>query len=278
LIRTLLAASHEDILRVRFAVALAATLALGAALSLAIKELLPSRPGIPPVAAIAATSLLLLAAQTLVLVNFGLVARNTRPFAVFLAWLKTVLLTGAALIGIYLSGVGSDSPRMPWIAWGYCAGFTGLLATFWALLSLAIGRRVLALQIVLVFAVLANSALFWTRSPITAFSSNESTWSAQLPDATLKLSPPLALAGAWHQEGGADGAREGSRFDIIRAPLSYDVWIGSYHTPPYPAVLPRSGDHERPFNPGLLLALLIWTIPLLMLTEVLNAKMNRTRS
>lgn len=275
MIRTLLAALREDFLRARVALAVAAALALGAVLSLALKELLPSRPGIPPIAAIAATTLLILAAQTLAFVNFGSAARDTRPFAVLRAWLKVVLVSGVALIGMSLSGVAPESPRMPWIAWGYCAGFTGLLATLWTLLSQLTGHRILALQFVFAIAVLSNAALFWTRAPITAFSGEEQSWSAQLPDATLKLSPPMALAGAWHQEGGADGMREGARFDIIRAPLSYDIWIGSYHTPPYPAVLPRAGNADRPFHPGLLLALLVWSLPLLLLTEVLNAKRMR---
>jgi len=275
LIRTLLLTLRDELLRTRFVAALSVSAIAGALLALGTKELIPSRPNSPHLAGIAATTVVLLLLQAFAFDNFGSAARSSRAFTGLAAWLKSVLIAGAALLGIFVTGAASESPRITLIVWAYCAGFIGLIGTLWALLSITTGQRILALQIVLVLAVLANTALFWSRGPITAFSSLQGHWSQQLPEATMKLSPPLALAGAWHQEGGQENTREGSRFDIIRAPLTYDVWIGSYQTVPYPEVLPRSPS-GAPFNPGLLLALLIWSMPLLLLTEVLNARRLRT--
>lgn len=272
MIRTLLPALRDELFRTSVAVALVTATVVGSLLALGLKELIPSRPSSPRLAGIAATTFIILAIQGLALLNFGKAASSARAYSCFSAWLKTVLLAGGALSGVFLTGILSDSPRIALITWAYCAGFTGLMGAFYGLLSLTTGRRGLALQVVLVVAVLANSALFWSRGPITAFSSLEGHWTQQLPDATMKLSPPLALAGAWHQEGGNESTREGSRFDIIRAPLAYDVWIGSYQTVPYPEVMPRSSTAGTPFHPGLLLALLIWSLPLLIFTEVLHAR------
>lgn len=272
MIRIFLYALRDELLRTYFAATLAASMLAGVALALAMKELIPARPSSPHLAGIAATTVILLLLQALSFANFGTAARNPRPFAGFAGWLKTVLVAATALLGIYVTGVASDSPRITLIVWAYSAGFIGLIGTVWALLALTTGQRILALQVVLVLTILANTAVFWSRGPITAFSSLEGHWSQQLPEATMKLSPPLALAGAWHQEGGRESSREGSRFDIIRAPLTYDVWIGSYQTVPYPEVLPRGSTTGAPFNPGLLLALLVWSLPLLLLTEVLNAR------
>lgn len=272
MIRTLLITLRDELIRSRFGVALAAASITGAMLALSMKELIPARPNSPYLAGIAATTLILLFSQALAFTNFGTAARSSRAFAGFAAWLKTVLIAAAALLGVFVTGVTSESPRIALIVWAYSAGFIGLIGTVWALLAITTGQRVLALQIVLVLAVLTNTALFWSRGPITAFSSLDGHWSQQLPVATMKLSPPLALAGAWHQEGRQESTGEGSRFDIIRAPLTYDVWIGSYQTVPYPEVLPRSGASGAPFNPGVLLALLIWSLPLLLFTEILNAR------
>jgi hypothetical protein len=94
----------------------------------------------------------------------------------------------------------------------------------------------------------------------------------------MKLSPPAALSAAWHQESATQhGSREDARFDLIRSPLTYDIWVGSYQAVPYPKIIPESQPPE-PFQPGLLLALLIWSLPLLVFAEALQHPRSLQRS
>lgn len=261
---------RDALLNPRYLLLLGGALITGFVCSIAARELIPMRPSSPPLAAIAVTTFLLLLHQAATLSFLG--AGTTAS----IAWLKSVLLCAVALAGVLVLGLAS--PRMLLIVWALCACYAGLLCAAWALLSLLTQRRTVALQCVLLLAVLANSALFWSRGPITAYSRSESL-GAMLPDAVMKLSPPLALSGAFHQEAETQSSREGARFDIIRAPLTYDVWIGSYQAVPYPEVLPQKATLAQRFQPGMILSLGLWFLPVLLLCGWLqNKKINPAES
>jgi hypothetical protein len=117
---------------------------------------------------------------------------------------------------------------------------------------------------------LAVSALFWTRGPIELLghgAENGSSSAAWLAAGVVAASPPLAVASVWHEE--SDAARKGAEsYDFVRAPLTYQVWIGSYRAVPYPQILPSAPDRQNGFRLGLLLPMLLAGLLLLLASDV----------
>jgi hypothetical protein len=139
--------------------------------------------------------------------------------------------------------------------------------------------RQIAAQATWLMLTVAATALFWSREPIqmlTRSGAKDTAIATRAADGVMKLSPPLAVVATWYQASDAARQRGSSdnRFDLIRAQLSYEVWIGSYQALPYPEVTPASvpdpqGERPPSLNPGLILAMLAWGLPLLLLMDVL---------
>jgi hypothetical protein len=264
-VRSFFATIRERLLQRHFIVSAIVFFALGAASAFAFKQWIPLRPEAPPLAAIAATTVLLLLIQAATLAFLGLESAASQRWTAALAFIQSSLLTLLSYAGIALAGVVSSLSVLIPAAWVTVA-FAAILCALFGLFHLLLERKTLVLQIVLSLAVLLNSALFWSRAIIT------DSGVQGMADGVMKFSPPLALAAAWHQEGHSrHGAREDSRFDIIRSPLTYDIWVGSYQAVPYPPIYPESKDGE-PFQPGILMVLLLWGIPVLITAEVLRKK------
>jgi hypothetical protein len=243
--------------------ALALILAFGIGLCAAafVTRIIPVRPEAPPLAAIAATTLLILLLQAAAFLFLAL-EEDASSWPGTVAFLKTALLGAAAHLGA-LAASPQGSFRVLLIAWALSAAFAGVFCALHALISLCICRKRLALQAVLVLAIFLNSALFWTRAIII------DSGTQLIADVVMKLSPPVTLSSVWHQESViAPNAREDARFDLIRSPLTYETWVGSYHAVPYPKILPEA-QRSEPYQPGLLLVLFIWALPLLVFAEAL---------
>ncbi|HYG73568.1 MAG TPA: hypothetical protein VEK08_00945 [Planctomycetota bacterium] len=248
---------------------------LGLSLPPALRGIYPDKVTPVPYALVACTYVFLFAAITTIL--FWLGSRHLTQWKHFCVWLASVLFIAAGLLGMRLSG-GAGLPFL--ILFLLLGAQAGVLCAGHALLDLIFDRFPgAAMQSTVLLTGIAVTALLWSREPIHLLSQNpawqESRAADRLTYGVMKLSPPVALATAWHEAGATpDGRqREGSRFDLIRAPLSYEVWIGSYQAVPYPEILPvsetRAGGVHL-FRPNLILALLAWALPLLLFGDVLT--------
>lgn len=205
-----------------------------------------------------------------------------RPWNALAAWLQSLLLCGAALGGVALAPTHHESVRTFLSIWALFAGHAAIVAAAYGMLSTLFFPAVRpARQCMLLGVGLMTTALFWSRGLIetTAQSSSDSDAlrAAAMADAVVKLSPPVTVAEAWHQE--CDASRRpshgnDSRFDLVHGPLTYNVWLGSFQMVAYPDLFPPPaiGDDSQHFNPGLLLAMLAWALPVLILCEVLAHK------
>ncbi|MCY3023954.1 MAG: hypothetical protein NTW87_33665, partial [Planctomycetota bacterium] len=207
----------------------------------------------------------------------SLARRQGQPWQHVCAWLGTVLVCGAAFAGLGVAGTHGESPRTFVVLWALFAAQAAVLAAVHALLSLFLYfAPQLAEQVTLLMLGFAVTALFWSREPIQmlahAAPPGQASSASRLAEGVLKLSPPLAVASVWHQESDAArwaGGRSRARFDLIRAPLTYELWIGSYQPLPYPAILPSRASGA--FVPGIVLAMLLWGLPLLVFGDILSA-------
>jgi hypothetical protein len=163
--------------------------------------------------------------------------------------------------------------------WALFAGQAAIVAAAFGLLStLFFPAARPARQCVLLGVGLMATALFWSRGLIEIAAPAPA---AAMADAVVKLSPPVTVADTWYQE--CDASRKptrgnDSRFDLIHGPLTYNVWLGSFQMVAFPDLFPPSYSNENDaqgFNPGLLLAMLAWALPVLVLCEVLARKRPR---
>ena len=273
-IRALPTALKDQVLRRSIAPLVLAALC-GWLLPYALKTFLPS--GIPfPYTAIAASlfiNLLCLAALLTLLAR----ATKDEPWSLLAAWLGSVVIAGAAMAGLALAHTHDESTHTFIVLWLLFAAQAALVTAVCGLLRVLTGSRRFSVQATALVVGVLVTALFWSREPITQLAQRrESVASDRLAIGVLKLCPSFAMASAWNQEcDAATDAKRGNRFDLIRAPLTYDVWIGSYQAMPYPEILPsRQADDPgefgtREFKPGLVLALLLWGLPLLVFADLL---------
>jgi hypothetical protein len=206
-------------------------------------------------------------------------SKTQGPWIISGAWLQSLLLCGAAFAGVAMAPVHHESWRTFFAMWALFAAHAAVITGIFGLLATLFFPSVRpARQCVLLCVGVMATALFWSRGLIemTAQSPSEADapHAAQMADAVVKLSPPVTVAEAWHQE--CDAARKqtqsGSRFDIIHGPLTYNVWLGSFQMVAYPDLYPARGGEG--FNPGLLLAMLAWALPVVALCEVLGKRRN----
>jgi hypothetical protein len=254
-----------------FVAYLAIAFALGAALSHAIHTLIPTRPNAPPLALIAASFVLVMASQALTAGFLG--TDELRPWHALLAGLKSALIAGAGTAGIFVSGAGSEPFFTALLIALLCVALAAAWCAAFSVLAALLGTPRRALQALLLLAAIANTGLFWSREVITSAATRESKLGNALPNAVMYGSPPLALASVWHQESAAARREQSdqSRFDLIRAPLTYDVWIGSYQAVPYAAITPAfPRDGQRTL--GLLGLIFFFALPTLWISEALRAR------
>jgi len=252
--------------------------AFGLALAYALGWLLPSAAASPPYAAIAASVVIDLAGLAFLLFRLPVTAGRTGAWTGAAAWLGSVLACGAALAGLSIAGVHKESWRTFVVLWGLTAGQCMLLAALYGWLAFLFRFEPrLPAQITCVVLSLAVAALFWSREPIELLgrgAAGGSSTAAWLAAAVVAASPPLAVASVWHEE--SDGARKGTAsFDVVRAPLSYQVWIGSYRAVPYPRIVPGVTGPENSFRFGLLLPMLLAGMPLLILSDAAAMRFRR---
>ena len=258
---------------------------LGLGLAYALGWLLPSAAAVPlsadsapPYAAIAASVVIDLAVLAGLLIWLPVTAWKGAAWPGTGAWLGSVLACGAALAGLSVAGVHMEPMRTFVVLWGLMAAQCAVLAALhgWLAFLFRFEPRLPA-QTTCVLLALAVTALFWSREPIELLgrgAEGGSSTAAWLAAGVVAASPPLAVASVWHQESGA--ARTGAAsFDIVRAPLTYQVWIGSYRAVPYPQILPVSQGQERGFRFGLLLPLLFTGVLLLVLSDVAAQRWRR---
>lgn len=290
ILHSLLPALRQHLWCKGVALVLAVAFACGWSLGRALNGLLPSAASAPPYAAIAASVVLDLACLALLLIWLPRAAEKGSAWTNTAAWLGSTLAGLAALAGLSLSG-GGEPLRTFAVLGGLLAAQGAVLAAVYGWLAVLFRFEPrLAPLVAGVVLSLAATALFWSREPIQLLgheAEDGASSAAWLAEAVVAGSPPLAVASVWHQESaaarggaGAGGGAGAARFDIIRAPLTYEVWLGSYRAVPYPQILPGSGGGSggggeggggvgsEGFRFGLVAGLLLPGLLLLLLSDI----------
>jgi hypothetical protein len=251
-------------------------LVLGLALPPLIHPLLGRATGVQPMHVMLASHALHLFAIGLVLM---LLPSQTarRPWGNLGAWLAGNIVFLTAMLGLRLSpAAGSESLKTFLSLAALVAAQAAVICAINALLTIWTGAN-LARQFSLLLAAVMCSALFWSKGAIEA---TKGAGNVILTNGVKKLSPPIAAAGIWHQH--SDAARSGAgeaKFDIILGHITYGLWVGS-NAGPYPEFFPPQAGEEigKPFHPGLILAMLLWGLPLLLLGDLLLTRQTNPQS
>lgn len=199
------------------------------------------------------------------------------------AWLRVACLAAAGFGGVWAASAQQESARIFAALVLLSSAQSAALFAAYALLDVLCESRGRAPRLLCALGLaLFSTALFWTREPILWLSKSGGALSGLSPrvsDGVMKLSPPVAVAAAWFTEsdaarGGAGGATP--RFDLVRGPLTYTAWIGSYQLVAVPGILPSGLSTDfyarEDFSPGIALILLLWALPLLALGGWLKPK------
>ena len=200
--------------------------------------------------------------------------RDLQPQTFLSAWFVSVIVCACAFAGLGMPRTHAESFRTLAVLWGLFAAQAATIAACHGVLSLLLRRnQTLSRQLTMFLIGAAATALFWTRVPIQIVAqSAPGTDAAEImAEGMLKLSPPAAVASVWYQE--SDAARaQGGRFDLIHGAMTYELWIGSRLSVAYPDILPTTKSQEperKAFVPGLILAMLLWGLPLILLADTL---------
>jgi hypothetical protein len=208
------------------------------------------------------------------------------------AWLSSVVVAAGAFAALAVRAWDFERPMMMVVLWLLFAAQAGLITAAHGLFTLLFNRagELARMASLLLLSVLVSS-LFWTKPLIHAAGKEpikqqaqrrtETKLSDHIATAVTKLNTPMTISAAWFLEsraGKSGDAPEGGRFDLIRGALTYSVWIGSAQGAPYPEMLPKWRGSNRDevtdssgFTPGLLLVLLAWSLPLIVLADLLAA-------
>jgi hypothetical protein len=245
-------------------------LVLGLALPPLIHPLLGRVVGVQPMHVMLASHALHLLAIGLVLMLLPSQAAR-RPWGNLGAWLTGILVFVITMLGLRLSlaisGGPAESLKTFLALAALFAAQAAVICAINALLTIWTGAN-LARQFSLLLAAVMCTALFWSKGPIEV---TKGAGNVILTNSVKKLSPPIAAAGVWHQH--SDAARSGAgeaKFDLILGHVTYGLWVGS-NAGPYPEFFPpQSGeDIGKPYHPGLILATLLWGLPLLLLGDLM---------
>ncbi len=240
--------------------------AAGVLLAKGLALFLPTRGPIPH-CAIAGSFVLDLAGLSLLLSLLFCAAKCSRAWPLLRAWLGTVFVMAPAYAGLALSSAHLESPHVFVVLFGLFAAQAAALSAVHGVLSVLLWWAPRATGPLTALALgLLVTALFWSRAPLQRMVNERGGASAT---ALMKVSPPLAVASVWQQECDAARAPEKNqaRFDLIRGPLTYEVWMGSYMAIPYPAITPNFSGGER--TPGLIVQFLLVALPLLLVCDFL---------
>ena len=201
------------------------------------------------------------------------------------AWGHAELLGTAAFAGMAVAPVHAE-PARTFVALAVLFTAQAALATaLHALLTtILFPRELIARQLLLLFMSALITTLFWTRGVIRGCEQSSQTDGAHraevVADGVMKLSPPTAVCAAWYVESNAGIHQTPGLFDLVHSPLTYGEWLGvTGKQVAYPDILPpalRSNsleyEHE---NTGLAAALLAWSLPLIVLCDILLRKRQR---
>ena len=264
---------HEFVAR-RFAGQMLGAFVFGVLVTLGLSLLLPASAPLQPYSALAASFAINLTGLGILLAWLPVDNDHVRPFRFVLAWMACTLLGAAAYAGIALVS-RTESAHTFLVLWmllaAQAAAFSGIYGLFARLFH---PFRYAAKQILFLILAALATGLFWIKTPIQNVSSDPAAarnLSAIMAEGTLNLSPSAAVGSVWYRE--SDAAREESRrFDLIRAPLTYDFFIGSSGlTIAYPDILPGKSE-KKGATAGLILTLLLWGVPLAMLSDIFCMK------
>ena len=258
----------------------AAGFAAGLILPYLLKTFFPQPVALVPHTVLAASYFIDLAGLALLLSWLPSNERHDAPWLRTAAFIGSLLVGACAFLGMSIAGMHQESLQTFLTLWTLFAAQAAVVAALHSLLWLIFyDARQIAAQLTWLVLACAATALFWSREPVqmlTRSGEKDSALATRSADGVMKLSPPLAVAATWYQQ--SDAARErgrsDSRFDLVRAHLTYEVWIGSYQALPYPEITPSwkpdpQGELPQSFTPGLILAMLAWGLPLLILADVL---------
>jgi hypothetical protein len=246
-------------------------------------------PGEPPLAVILSSYVICLCGFGYLLTRLPSADSDKSAQSCSGAWLAGGMVAAAAFAGLFFAPGNTESARTMLMLWLLFAAQSGFLAAAHGLLRLLFSRSGEAARTcsLLLLCVLVSS-LFWTKPLIQAAGrespsenlkppaaiSRDVKLSDHIATAVAKLSPPMSIAAVWFMESdaGRNTSGEGQRFDLIRGALTYGVWIGSAQGAPYPEMRPEWREADAGgFSPGLPLALLAWSIPLMLLADILSA-------
>jgi hypothetical protein len=172
---------------------------------------------------------------------------------------RSAWLSVGAYLGLWLYGVWAEGPRVFVALAAITIAQTSALAAVNAIVETGGGSGRLARTSCGVLLALSAAAFLWTRPPILNAGSPEA--SSRWTSAVMWTSPPAGVAAAWYSESDAalDPQTSARRFDLVRAPMNYMVWIGSYEAVAYPEILPRGLARG-----GLAAWLLCFALPVLL--------------
>lgn len=182
--------------------------------------------------------------------------------------LRCAALALAGCVGLRLSDAAvlgwSTAFALGLLTAAQCAAIAG----GGALLDILFGARAAAGRVLLALLVaLAATGLFWTKHVLEAAYERDPGLGRMAAQATLSLGPSTGLAAVWNESE--------VRFDLVRRPLTYDLWLGNDLSWNYPMVEPErqmpagSLDAPKVLNPGLTLGLAAWGLCLAMLADLL---------
>jgi hypothetical protein len=273
-IKTVLPALKNMLFRRSILVSCIIALAFGLTLPYGLSTVLPPAEPLMPFTVLASSFVIDLGALSFLLCCLPSSASEVIAWSRVGAFLASIFVCGFAFVGLALSGAHAESAQTFVTLWLVFAAQAAVLGAIHSLLRLVTNSNAIASQLTLLLAALVVTALFWSRESIQKLSHserNEATVGMRLADGVMKLSPPPVIASAWYRESSAARAPHGSgdhRFDLVRAPLAYEIWIGSYQAIPYPAIFPSTSPGDG-FQPGIILAMLVWGLPLLIFCDVL---------
>jgi hypothetical protein len=162
-----------------------------------------------------------------------LVVKKGFPFCA--AALQLTLCIVAACVGFKLS---------PWGALQFstaltlCALFIGqawlwmgasALASWIFFFAPRVSRAVVALKLALLI-----TALLWSRPYLLTLYKKSPAWAVPATQTLVEFSPVTAASSAWNLKE--------SSIDLFKAPITYDLWIGSYQPVMYAKVWPGRAD------------------------------------
>lgn len=267
-LQSFLRAQRRALLSGKFLAGLISAAVLGGLLCAGLIQILPPMP--QPIPVFVASFVIDMFGLGALLVLLPLAEDASNEWRITSAWLSSILLAASTYAGVGIVWRNESVYTYFVLLMLFAAQAAALCAVYGLLLTLLRPARYLAKQTLGMLLGLLVTALLWSQGPIQAATvttaSSTKNLAAILAEGTLALSPPAAVGSAWYRE--SDAARdENKRFDLIRCPVTYDLWIGSAGiTVAYPDVMPGKSA-SKGITYGLIVTMLIWGLPLMLLSD-----------